>query len=80
MENKIKLIWDFRGPEAKLYAEHHLAHLNTFAAKKNLDSKENGIAEMNEKHWLAFMVVLESDVNLIRKALKPHRAEQFESV
>ena len=38
---KIKLLWDFRGPNAKKIANHHLKHLKDFFKvedKKFIDS------------------------------------------
>ena len=35
---KIKLIWDFRGPEALEIAKHHVIHLEEFAKKEDLDT------------------------------------------
>ena len=31
MANKIKLLWDFRGPDAKETAKHHTTHLKEYA-------------------------------------------------
>ena len=33
MSRKIKLLWDFRGPDAKETAKHHTIHLKDFATK-----------------------------------------------
>jgi len=36
LKRKIKLIWDFRGPEALEIARHHVVHLEEFAVKDKL--------------------------------------------
>jgi len=36
MSRKIKLLWDFRGPDAKATAEHHTIHLKEFATLEKL--------------------------------------------
>ena len=40
LERKIKLLWDFRGPDALETAKHHTIHLKEFAAIENLPFHE----------------------------------------
>ncbi|MCA0932747.1 hypothetical protein LCM02_09820 [Lutimonas saemankumensis] len=75
MERKIKLIWDFRGPEAKEIAKHHVVHLEEFAIKENLDFFQADIQDINEMYCLAYITVPEKDMIVYRDALKPHRGE-----
>lgn len=75
MKRKIKLIWDFRGPEAKEIAKHHVVHLKEFAIKENLDFYQADIQELNEMYCLAYITVREKDMIVYRDALKPHRGE-----
>lgn len=42
MEKHIKLIWDFRGPEAQKIAEHHVIHLKEYATAHDLDKNATG--------------------------------------
>jgi hypothetical protein len=78
MPNKIKLLWDFRGPDAKKTAEHHTIHLKEFAALRKLDFYEINISEINPMLSAAFIIVDESNMKIFRDALKPHRGEMAE--
>ncbi len=75
MERKIKLLWDFRGPDALETAKHHTLHLKEFSAIENLPFHEIDIKELNPMFCAAFIVVNESDMKVFRDALKPHRGE-----
>lgn len=78
MERKIKLIWDFRGPEAYRTAEHHEKHLKEFITIEKLPLNITGHEQINEMHSLAFMVVAEKDMITVRDVLKPHRGEVYQ--
>jgi hypothetical protein len=71
---KIKMIWDFRGPDGLEIAKHHQKHLDEFIQIENLDST-TGFQEINEVFAIAYMIVEEKNMILVRDALKPHRAE-----
>jgi hypothetical protein len=75
LERKIKLIWDFRGPEAHKIAEHHCVHLKEFAVKENLKFHEIDTSLISEMYSTAFITVNEKDMLTYRDALKPHRGE-----
>ena len=75
MSRKIKLLWDFRGDDAKETAKHHTIHLKEFAAIENLQFHEIDIKELNPMLCAAFIVVNESDMKVYRDALKPQRGE-----
>jgi len=75
MSRKIKLLWDFRGEDAKKTAEHHTIHLKDFATLENLSFYEIDIQEKNEMLFSAFIIVDEKDMKTYRDALKPHRGE-----
>ena len=75
MNRKIKLIWDFRGPEALDIAKHHVIHLEEFAVKEKLNFHEVSTQIINDMYCLAFITVDEKDMITYRDALKPHRAE-----
>ena len=77
LERKIKLLWDFRGPDALETAKHHTIHLKEFAAIENLPFHEIDIKELNPMLFAAFIVVNESDMKVYRDALKPQRGELF---
>ena len=44
---KLKLIWDFRGPNAKKTAEHHEIHLKQFIVIEKLDITITGVENLN---------------------------------
>ena len=75
MSRKIKLLWDFRGPDAKATAEHHTIHLKEFATLEKLAFHEINIQEKKEHLFSAFITVEEKDMKIYRDALKPHRGE-----
>ena len=74
---KLKLIWDFRGPEALKIAEHHEIHLKDYISIQKLDITITGTQKMNDMHVIAFLVVNEQDMKPIRDALKPHRGQVY---
>ncbi|RCS26729.1 hypothetical protein DUT90_11920 [Polaribacter sp. WD7] len=75
MCRKIKLIWDFRGPDAKETAKHHTVHLKEFAILENLNFYDIDIHEKNPMLCSAFITVDENDMKTYRNALKPQRGE-----
>ena len=75
MSRKIKLLWDFRGPDAAQTAKHHTVHLKEFAEMENLTFFEIDIEEKNPMLFSAFITVDEKDMKVYRDALKPHRGE-----
>lgn len=78
MSRKIKLIWDFRGTAAAKTAEHHEIHLKEFIVAEKLQLNITGFEIYNEMYAIAFMVVTDENMIVVRDALKPHRGELFE--
>ncbi len=74
-ERKIKLIWDFRGSDAKKIAEHYLIHLDEFIIREKLINHKTGVENINDDYSIAFMTLSEGGMLLVRDALKPHRGE-----
>lgn len=74
---KLKLIWDFRGPDASKTAEHHEIHLKEYIKLEKLDVNITGFEHVNDMHTMAFLVVNEADMKPIRDALKPHRGQVY---
>ena len=72
---KIKLIWDFKGPDGLETAKHHCVHLKEFAQIDKLPYDEVNFVSLNEMHTIAFIVVDEENMKIFRDALKPHRGE-----
>jgi len=74
---KLKLIWDFRGPESQKIAEHHLIHLKEYVSITNVNVSLTGVEALTEMHHIAFLVVQESEMKPLRDALKPHRGQVY---
>jgi len=79
MERKLKLIWDFKGPNALNTAKHHIIHLKEYAIAEKLKTEETGIVTVNTMHSYAFLVVFDSEMKKVRDALKPHRGQIHQS-
>lgn len=77
MEDKIKLIWDFRGPSAKQTAIHHEIHLKEFAAAKSLEFQITGVTH-TEGFSYAYLVVSKNQMKEVRDVLKPHRGQIYQ--
>ena len=77
MSRKIKLIWDFRGSTAAKIAEHHEVHLKEYIEAEKLELNITGFEVYNDMYAIAFMVVNEEDMILVRDSLKPHRGEVY---
>ncbi len=75
MSEKIRLIWDFRGPDAKQIAEHYRVHLDQFAATHELKDFHSGIEPVTDMYYTAYFEVLAKDKESVEKALRPHRLE-----
>ncbi|WP_066224912.1 hypothetical protein [Formosa haliotis] len=74
---QLKLIWDFRGPQALKTAEHHEIHLKEYISNENLDINITGFTAITDMHAIAFLVVNEVDMKPIRDTLKPHRGQVY---
>lgn len=75
---KLKLIWDFRGPDAQKTAQHHEIHLKEFIRNKNLLNEITGVEEFSELYSIAYMIINEDEMISVRDALRPHRGEWYE--
>ena len=73
MVRKIRLLWDFRGPDALETAKHHVIHLKEFAEKENLPFVESSIIEQNQYLCSAFIIIFETELSIYKNALKPDR-------
>lgn len=77
-ERKLKLIWDFRGPDAELTAKHHSVHLKEYLHTHQLSMNLVGSEKISEAHFIAFMVVTDAEMRPVRDALKPHRGQIYD--
>lgn len=75
IDRNIKLIWDFRGEDGLETAKHHEIHLKQFAVKEKIPVVNSGIEKIQELHSVAFIIVSEPFMKIIRDALIPHRGE-----
>lgn len=75
---KIRLLWDFRGPDSLETAKHHVIHLKEFTEIDNLAFIESSIIEQNKYINSAFIIIYESDLASYKNALKPHRITLIE--
>lgn len=74
---KLKLIWDFFGPDAFKIAEHHEIHLKEYIQIEKLEISITGFETISDNQAIAFLVVDEADMKPIRDALKPHRGQVY---
>ena len=77
MSERIKLIWDFRGPNANPIAEHHAKHLNEFAQSERLKNAVTGTEHIEGIHHIAFLIVDKQLMTSLRERLKPNRGQNY---
>ena len=77
-DRKLKLIWDFKGPDSSTTAKHHAVHLHEFVHHNTLSLGICGSEKISESHAIAFLVVTETEMPPVRDALKPHRGQLYE--
>ena len=77
MDEKIKLIWDFRGPSAKQTALYHEIHLKEYITIEKLAINITGTEHITDMHSIAFLVVNKAEMKFVRDALKPHRGQLY---
>jgi hypothetical protein len=77
MTRRIKLIWDFRGPDSEKIADHFTIHLHEALGTdfQNL----MGTSNLDSNHSIAFLIVDESEMITYRDRFKPHRGEYYNS-
>ena len=78
MTERVKLIWDFRGPNAQPIAIHHAKHLAEFAETEHLQNTLFGNEEITPMHHIAFLVVEKDMMNTLRETLKPTRGQIYD--
>ena len=71
---KVKLIWDFRGDNTLEMANHYKKHLIEYFESKEINLIKSGVDQINEDYHLTYALVEETDVNIVKHPLKPHRA------
>jgi hypothetical protein len=73
----LKLIWDFKGPDALKIAQHHEIHLKEYIEREKAPVTITGTETINDMYAIAFLVVNENAMKPIRDALKPHRGQVY---
>ena len=74
---KLKLIWDFHGPDSYKIAQHHEKHLKEYILAEKVNILITGTEVLSDSHSIAFLVVNEDQMKPIRDALKPHRGQVY---
>lgn len=77
-ERKLKLIWDFKGPDANITARHHATHLREFVQMNKLSMDIVDVEELSPGHSIAYLVVTNAEMPPVRDALKPHRGQIYQ--
>ncbi|WGK64948.1 hypothetical protein [Croceiramulus getboli] len=77
MERQIKMLWDFRGPNAQPTATHHEVHLKEYVTMKSIPETITGVEQLSAMHTVAFLVTNEAWVAQVREDLKPHRGQVY---
>ena len=72
---KIKLIWDFRGPDGKNIAYSSRETFKRIFEIENKKLFKSGTESLNELHHIAYVIILKKDLNEIKLILKPNRGE-----
>lgn len=80
MNDRAKLIWDFRGPAAKQTAAHHLIHLNEYFEQSEIELYEAATQQQSEMWHSAYVIVDLEAVDKLRAALKPHRGQRVKTI
>ncbi|RFN60199.1 hypothetical protein [Marixanthomonas ophiurae] len=76
---QVKLIWDFRGPNAIKIAEHHAKHLKEFTTTESLENTTCDTEQINPMHCTAFLITPKDKMDFIRERLKPNRGQLYNS-
>mgnify|MGYP006120412621 CR=1 FL=1 len=72
---KIKLIWDFRGPVSPQTSAHFKIHLLEFFTSQKMLLIESGVVSVSEVHHYTYAVINKQNLEQIKSALKPTRGQ-----
>ncbi len=78
MSDRIRLIWDFKGPESKHMADHHAQHLSEFVEARKLEETSCGVEVLSPMRTLAFMEGEEIQMEEVKPILRPHYEKEVE--
>jgi|TARA_R110000851_G_scaffold195595_1_gene346379 hypothetical protein len=77
MTDRIKLLWDFKGPNAQKTAEHHIIHLDEFIISEKIDNSFTQVQTIASNHTVAEMIVPNRYMTDLRERLKPTRGQLY---
>jgi len=76
INRKIKLIWDFNGPDAEGIAKHHAIHLNDYKlAEKDDTILSCDHEKVSDSHFIAYLITHHSEMIRLRDKLLPKRGD-----
>jgi hypothetical protein len=70
---RIKLIWDFRSPDAQIISSHHVKHLLEYISSKEMANTTASYEKISDMFWIAFIETDKANMTELRDNLKPHR-------
>jgi len=70
----LKFIWEFFGPDSSKLSHHHYLHLKEFLKKENISHSAVGTTCESENFSYSYAVLDDSNLDLIKNSLKPHKA------
>ncbi|MBX2828702.1 MAG: hypothetical protein KTR22_11090 [Flavobacteriaceae bacterium] len=74
---RVKLIWEFRGPNALPIANHHVIHLKEFVENEQLQNTLCDTEKMSDMFVKAYLVIERQHMDDLRNRLKPHRGQVY---
>ncbi|MDT0554702.1 hypothetical protein [Patiriisocius hiemis] len=77
MKEKIKLLWDFRGPNAQKIAQHHVVHLKEYITLEKLEDTTASFEDVSNMYAIAFIITRKQYFDKLKNALKPHRGQVY---
>jgi hypothetical protein len=77
MTDRIKMLWDFKGPNALKTAEHHVIHLNEFIISEKMTDSFTQVQTISSHYSIAEMIVPNRYMNDLRERLKPTRGQLY---
>ena len=77
MSKQIKLIWEFRGPNALQTAKHHLIHLKEYMVNESLDFESMEFESQSYFICNAYLITNVDYLQQLRTDLKPNRGQYY---
>lgn len=78
MTERIKMLWDFKGPNALKTAEHHVIHLDEFIVSEKIEDSFTQVQTIADNHVVAEMIIPNKYMTDLRTRLKPTRGQLYE--